>query len=243
MRREKEIENGLRQAADARKLASEFERTIAPFQQFIQADNSTPLRAVQNLMQTAATLRVGTPMQKAQVAAEIIKNFGIDVQTLDNLLAGNMVQQDPVEARIQAALAPVQQLLQQQQSTQTARMEQLHSNVASELETFAQDPQNEFFEDVRQTMADLLDVASAQGKTLDLPTAYKRAILMHDDIAPIVAERELKQRAKQASIPAQRARQRAVSVTGAPSMDTTPAKSSGNMRDDIMRAIEQLEAE
>ncbi|GAG06616.1 unnamed protein product, partial [marine sediment metagenome] len=108
-RREQEISVGLRDSADSRKLASDFKETIAPFQHFIQAENSTPLQAVSNMMRTAAVFRTGTAQQKAQTAASIIKNFGIDIQMLDSMLAGSY-QDDPVQRQIETAVAPYREM-------------------------------------------------------------------------------------------------------------------------------------
>jgi hypothetical protein len=188
------------------------------------------------MMQTAAIFRTGTAQQKAQTAAHIIKNFGVDLPMLDSMLAGSY-QQDPVQAQINEQLAPVHALQKQVQDMQRERMESVDNSASQSIEAFGADPANEFFADVRETMADILDLAAQRGQAMDLSTAYNRAIMMHDDISEVVTQRRLAAEVGKRSEPARRARAKAVSVTGAPAQGETPPK-SGNIRDDILNAID-----
>jgi len=242
-RREREIATGLRDAAQARKFTQDFYDVVSPFAQFIEADRATPLQAVQNLMRTSATLRVGTPMQKAQTAAEIIRNFGVDIAMLDGLLAGQNVNSplDPIMQAVDQRLAPVNQLLQQLRQNQGAQQQQLAQAADTDIETFAADAKNEFFLDVKDTMADLLEIAAKQGKKLDLQTAYNRAILMHDDIAEVVQERSLRSRAEAASAAARNARRKSVSISGAPDRGEAEPNPNASLRDDIESSIARLQ--
>lgn len=235
-RREQEISVGLRDSADSRKLAADFKETIAPFQHFIQAENSTPLQAVSNMMRTAAVFRTGTAQQKAQTAASIIKNFGIDIQMLDGMLAGSY-QEDPVQRQIETAVAPYREMAARVQNMERERNDDINSSASQSIEAFGADPKNEFFHDVRETMADILDLSTQRGQAIDLPTAYNRAIMMHDDIAAIVAQRNVAANISQRKAPAQRARAKAVSVQGAPEIGDDAPKAE-NLRDDIVNAIE-----
>src|SRR5262245_62547457 len=56
-RRENELQHVLQVSSEARKFVDAFERTVSPYQVFIRAENSTPLQAIDNLMQTAALMR------------------------------------------------------------------------------------------------------------------------------------------------------------------------------------------
>jgi hypothetical protein len=235
LRREKEISTTLRDSADDRKLAREFKDTIQPFMQFIEADRSTPIMATKNLMATAAGLRVGTPMQKAQIAADIITQFGVDVQTLDNLLAGRV--QAPMNQELEQRLAPINQFMQEQQNQAQRQYQEMEQSVESELEAFANDPKNEFFSDVKETMGDILDIAAQRGIKMDLQTAYNRAIMEHTEISEILAQRKADGQAAAQAASAQAAKAKAVSVKGA--RDIGKQSSEGvSLRDDIANAFE-----
>ena len=65
-----------------------FEKVISPFQGNIAASGMDPLQATQRLMTIDASLRVGSPQQKAMIVKDIISQFGVDINTLDSVLAG-----------------------------------------------------------------------------------------------------------------------------------------------------------
>jgi hypothetical protein len=243
LRRERDFVRGMTETQAARDFQSEFGKVVAPYANIIAAEGGQPLAVVNNLMATAASLSHGSPMQKAQTAAAIIRNFGVDIQMLDGLLAGqpapNLQQQNSqtaegyINAAVQRALGP---LLQAQQG----RQQEMQQSVDTDIETFAADPKNEFFEDVREDMADILEMAAKRGQKMDLQTAYNRAILMHSEIAPIAQARVLADKTAQASAAAKAARSKAVSVTGAPAKPADAAGRSGSLRDDILDAIDGL---
>jgi hypothetical protein len=188
------------------------------------------------MMRTAAVFRTGTAQQKAQTAASIIKNFGIDIQMLDGMLAGSY-QEDPVQRQIESQMAPYREMAARVQNMERERNDDINSSASQSIEAFGADPKNEFFHDVRETMADILDLSTQRGQAIDLPTAYNRAIMMHDDIAAIVAQRNVAANISQRKAPAQRARAKAVSVQGAPEIGDDAPKAE-NLRDDIVNAIE-----
>ena len=125
-KREREASRALTVSADARRLQQEFSQTIQPYLGFIVAENSTPLKAVDQMMRTAAVLRVGTAQQKVQLVAQTIKQFGVDLEQLDAFLAGQApAAVDPatlVQQQVQQALAPI--LNERRQQTQFAQQRQ-----------------------------------------------------------------------------------------------------------------------
>jgi hypothetical protein len=200
-------------------------------------------------MTTAAALYNGSPQQKVATVAAMINNFGIDLQMLDSYLASGQLPagaagggvppaaaggQDisrMVEMAVSQALAPVLR-------GQQAQTQQMQEQLNNEIDAFANNPENEFFEDVRETMADVLELAAKRGEKVDLPTAYQRAILMHNEIADVVAERNLRKKAEAASAAAAAAKKKAVSITGAPAKE--PAARGNSVRDALVSAIDSL---
>lgn len=217
VRREKETSQTLRQSAQARQLATDFQQTISPFMPLIQSQNSNPLAAVKNLMTTAAGLTVGNQQQKAQIVREIIQNYGIDIATLDQVLAGQPVQpQQGVQQQNQLApppwAAPIFQFMNGVQSQQQQRQAQVIADAETETQTFAQ--KNEFFEDVREEMADIMEMAARRGVIIPLDKAYEKAIALNPDLSSVVAQRKAAAKASTNNI--QKNRNAASSVTGAP---------------------------
>lgn len=219
VRREKETAQTLRQSAQARQLANDFQSVVNPFLPMIQSQGSNPMQAVKNLMTTAAGLTVGTQQQKAQIVREIIQNYGIDIATLDQVLAGQPVQhqggsQQQGPGAPPPWAAPIFQFMNTVQQSRQQREQQVMTEAERETEAFAE--KNEFFEDVREDMADLMTVAAQNGRIISMEDAYKRALALNPEISTIVQQREAAKRATQQQGSIQRNRNAASSISGGP---------------------------
>ena len=219
MRRETEIQNGLRQAAQARHFNDDFNRTVHPFTPMIAASGDSALESVRKLMTTAAGLTIGNPVQKAQLAAGIIKQYGIDISMLDSMLVGEEVQNpeaNQIQQMLQQELAPVRQFMGQIGQQRDGYYQQQEQGMATEIDTFAHDTKNEFFGDVRETMADLMEVSANQGREMDLRTAYDRACMIHPEISSIVSQRQASDSAANTRKAHGKKRYAASSISGSP---------------------------
>lgn len=200
LRREAEITKGLQESASARRFGGEFYNIIKPFEHLIRSSGVTPLQAVDNLVKTAGILQTGTPMQRATTVANICAAYGVDLQLLDQVLAGQAPKEgangngagpDPrLLAAIDARMKPVQDFIKSVEGSRSQADAALRQDVQTEAEAFMQSPEAEFFEDVRQDVADLLDLAANRGRQMTLQEAYKLAVAQHPEISKVVAERE-----------------------------------------------------
>lgn len=230
-RRESEAGRVIQSAAQQRQFVDAFERLMQPYEMFIRAENSNPLAAVDNMMRTAAQLRVGTPAAKVEIVAGIIKNFGIDLQALDSMLAGQapqfaQQQQQPLrDPRVDQLLAQ-----QHQQAQQHAQFEQ--QSITQGLAQFAQG--HEFYGDVANMMADILEVQTRQGIPIDLEKIYQRACQLHDGVGSILQQRAAAQNTSSNRAAVLRAKRAASSVKG----DGSPTGSTVPKNDSVRAAIE-----
>jgi len=191
VKREGDIARGLQQASGHKRVADEYFRTVAPFQQYIQAANSTPAQAITELMTTASQLTAGSPAKKAQVVQNIIAEYGVDISMLDNLLAGEPVPDDPnapLLTAIDERLAPINDFMGQVQHGRQEQAQEVNEEAATELGTF-QESHNEFYDDLREDMADLMEMATNRGRTMSLEQAYNHAANAHPEIGPILKQR------------------------------------------------------
>lgn len=219
LKREKEVNAVLQQTARSRKFEDAFQRTVAPFQSFMAADGKDPLTATRDLMQTAAVLRVGSPQQKAQVVADIVNQFGVDIQTLDGALAGASPgagggpQPGPdIESMIDQRMAPVNQFMQGIQQRAQQSEQALSQSVAEELEAFEQDPANLFFKDVEQDISVLMQVAAERGQTLSLKDAYDKAVRMNPELQGVKDLQQGAQRSQEQTTSLQQKKRAAASI-------------------------------
>lgn len=186
--REQQMMDGMQKNAQMAQRAGQMDQALAPFSQFLNM-NGSPGETIKGLLQTGSGLQLGSPIQKAQVAAKIIKDFGVDIQILDGMLVGQapppeVVQQQSVQQQVQAAL---QQRDQQQQQMAYQQQQQV---AGQSVQQFSSDPKNEFYKDVSSDMADILDMAGNRGQQLSMEDAYERACRLHPEVSKIISSRQ-----------------------------------------------------
>jgi predicted nucleic acid-binding protein len=127
--------------------------------------------------------------------------------------------QDPRFTQLQQQFAPVIDFVNGLRQRQEQVLQETDQTLSQTLEEFASDPANEFFDDVKDDVADILDMAARRKQSLSLQDAYNRAIMLHPTISKIVEQRKLAASLTTQNQAAQRARSAAVSVpsSGAPS--------------------------
>ncbi len=235
VKRERDFSEGIKKYAEGAKRAEMQDQALAPFQQYLQM-NGGPSH-IGELLQMGAMLQMGSPVQKAQLVAQIIQQRGVDVGTLDNMLVGNqpspeVQQQGNVQQAVQEAMAPYQQFIGGLQQQQQQQQQQGQQRVQSEVEAFSTDPGNEFYNDVSGDMAMLMDVAANNGQNMSMQEAYDKACRMNDSISTIMSSR-----ASAAEVAQKRAA--AVSVSGSPSGPRTSAAPT-SLRETLEQAYDSV---
>lgn len=175
-RREAEVHKGFTKQDDERNFGREMQKTVAPYLATIQAEGGNPVLAVQTLLNTAHILRHANPAQKAQHFAQIARQYGVDLRHVAGVLTAPATPPDPIQAAIDARLAPLQQKLAAFEGARTAEQEQAQAQqqavLATEITAFGADPKNTHFEQVKPAMAALLSTGAAN----DLRDAYDKAV-------------------------------------------------------------------
>lgn len=211
IKRERETSRAMTQSADARKFHREFRDAIRPFEGFIAAEKSDPIKATVNMMQTAALLRTGTPTQKANLVSQVIQQYGIDLQMLDGILAGQQPQnrsaEDIIAAEVERRTKPLLDRFTQRDEQIAAELSQ---EVDDDLAAFAKS--HEFYHDLKDTMADLMETNHRRGGNMDLTAAYEAATLLSEPVRRTLEGRKTGQSAQRSHQVAQQARSGAISV-------------------------------
>lgn len=236
-KREKEASRALTMSTNARKFENEFAQAAQPYLGFIAAEGATPLQAAQAMWQNEAVLRMGSPQQKVELIANAIKRYGIDLMALDSTLAGQTPEFNPQANVAQLVSQQVQQALQGMQRQQSQQQQQqMQQDATAELHAFTSDPKNEFFNDVRHIMGDLINGAASRGENMGLREAYDRAILIHEPVRRVIEGRKAVEQARQTNANAQRAKSASRSVT--PSAVAAAGNPNGPADDSIRSALE-----
>jgi hypothetical protein len=191
VKRENDYANGIEKHRQATERVQGMDRALQPYQQYLQMNGGAG-ETIKTLLQTGSSLQMGSPQQKAQVVANLIQQFGVDIKSLDSMLVGEAPsaesqQQSQLEQMFNQRLAPMQQQLQQYQQRDQQQAQQAQGQVAQEVTQFGSD--NEFYNDVRGDMADLLDMAANRNREMSMQEAYNLACNNHPQISKIMAGR------------------------------------------------------
>ncbi|CAB5194578.1 hypothetical protein UFOVP168_11 [uncultured Caudovirales phage] len=244
-RRENEVQRTLQETSEARRYVEAINKVVQPYEMFIRAENSNPLQAIDNMMSTAARLRTGTGPETATLIAQLVNQFGVGrfgkqfIETLDGALAGQTPRVDPTQQAVQQAiqqqLAPVQQFMSQFQQAQASQRERVTQEAYGEVQSFLD--QAEFGEDVREEMADIIELGQRRGRSVTIQEAYQQACMANPEVRAALQSRARQRGAQASSGAVQRAKAAAVSVTGGPALSAPQAPASADIRSAIESAI------
>jgi hypothetical protein len=193
MSREKELNTMLQTTADARKTHDQFGQLSTQYGSVLSDMGNTPMEAVGNLFNTVASLKMGSPIQKAQIMADLIGQFGVDINTLDSALVNEAPSQESqqngqFEQMLQERMKPYEAMLAQQTQQTNYAKKQKSQEALTEVQAFAKTA--EFLNDVKPEMADLIDMAYKRGVNMPLQQAYDIACSSHPEISSMIAERK-----------------------------------------------------
>lgn len=220
-RRENDFHKGVSEFKTHSERARAYDQAIAPFQQHLDRLGVDAPTAIQALMRADVTLRTADPATKAQYFAQLAKEYGIDLGTVQN-----QPQPDP---QTQYLMSQLQQLRQQQETWQNQARQQEQMRAQQELAQFAT-AERPHFDAVRNDMADLLQA----GKASTLQEAYEMAVWMRADTRQSLLDQQRAEAQKKAlaEAQAQKAKSAAVSVKGSSPVSTgVQPGSKGSLRD------------
>ena len=249
VRREREIDDRLRETKNERQFANEVMKTLQPYQAFIKADQVSPMQAIDNMMSTVAMLRTGTADQIAQVLSEVTQKYGIGrfgkefVGKLDSALSGRVPKPEDEQANlfrqeIQKELQPIKEFQQQFTQRQQQQMQQKEQEAYQYLQNFAQE--HEYFQDVAEDISAILEAAQQRGKQITLEQAYDMACNMSPEIKPLIEKKRHAEAAKSQNEVAQKAKRASVGVRGSAPVAGAQQSGGGSIRDDLEFALNQL---
>jgi hypothetical protein len=193
MAREKDMSNMMQTTADARRTHDQFSKLTQQYGSALSGVmGDSPMETVSNLFDTVANLRMGSPIQKAQIVADLIQNFGVDINTLDSAIVGAAPSQqdqqsNEVQRLVAEQMAPFQEMMGQQNAYKHQQEQQRVNSANTEVAEFS--TKAEFLNDVRHDMADLIQMAGSRGQHMTMQDAYDKCCAMNPQIAGVLAER------------------------------------------------------
>lgn len=233
MRRSEEMHRGLETYREKAAIGDNFQKAIAPFMENIQAAGVEPVQAVQALFNADNILRKGSPQQKLQAISQLAREYGIDIQQ-----AAQAPQQafDPVSFRLQQEMEELKRWKEEQNQL---LLSQQQETLNSEINRFAAQPDKEYFQEVRNDMAGLLQAGLAS----DLQDAYEKACYANPTVRnKMLAQQQAKAEAERKAQAAQKAQaaKQASAVNVARKGTLPSAKPIGSMDDTIRETAREL---
>lgn len=183
--RERDLGKTLTETGEARKLAKDFTDTVRPFEGILKEHNITAVDHAKELFTLSHKLHTESPQNKAHIFFQLLQQFQPDAPTLKALLSG---QHAPMTAPPQQPVdidAEVEKRLSQRGEQEQGQL------IENAITAFSSDPKNEFYADVKDTMANIL----AAGLVSDGPIeqlfkeAYDLACQRHPEVSKVLAAR------------------------------------------------------
>lgn len=223
--REEQFHKGIEQYKQDAFQGRSLNKALAPHMEYLNQVGVAPETAISTLIQAEKLLRTSDPQTKTQMFMKLAHDYGVDVNSLTNTYF------DPYKYQLEQQLANQQAML--TQITQSRQMAE-EAQLGQTIEQFAQ--QHEYFDEVRETMADLLD----KGLASDLNDAYSKAVRLNDDVFTRSNHSSgVNNQVQRANNAAKAAKAAAVSVKGSPvgGMKSTEAKSTEEAVRNAMAAL------
>ena len=205
-------------------------QSLERFAPILQQNGVDPAQWINSLGTAHQTLVYGNPEQKLQMFAQLANDYGVD---LNGLTGGQGIS--PQFSMIAQELSQIKNQWQQFQSQQE---QQEQAQLKGEIDVFSKD--KPYFEDVRETMAGLLQNNMAS----DLQTAYDKAIRLHDDIWQKIQSEQVKssQKEQQSKIAAVKAK--AISPkSSSPTANVAIGGKGNNLRDQLASIVDTYSSE
>ncbi len=188
-RREKEHDSLLQENASSRQTYDAFNEISNQYASQIAAEGATPLSAYKGFMEMAATLQSSNQQAKAELITRFMKNYGVDVTMVDDLLVKGQIQ-TPEGSQAPEWAKPIIQDFSTRQQQQYEDRTQANKSLVSETEAFI--ASKEFGKDVRAQMSAVFTMASNNpgAGTPTLEEAYTEACQMNPEVRNIIVGRE-----------------------------------------------------
>lgn len=179
IRREEAAVVGVRRMQEEFAPVRQFTESLAPFLQDAAQNGFDPGQLVRNTLAAERALRSGDINSRFNALLSIADQYGLPLRQALNSAAG---QQILPEAPQQPQLPP--EVARELEESRRWREQQSAQSYEQQISQFAQN--KEFFEDVRGTMADMID----SGLATSLEDAYEKATWAHPEVREVLLQRE-----------------------------------------------------
>ena len=238
-RREGDMLKGLEQYRSYATYGTEVAKAFQPYDAQIKAAGMNQKQVLDTALNSMYVLSTGSPEQRANELLNIARTYGVEldqVSSVNDRLLANEPLVDPVVEQLKQEN---QQILSYLEQSNKEKQQHEIQTYQSELEQFANDPENRYFDDVREEMA--LIFGSSQ-EELTLKEVYDKAVWAN----PVTREKLLAEQReaerRSAAEKAAAAKKTAKTNVAAKGRPLTNAKAEGTLEDTIESTWAQIRA-
>lgn len=224
LKREEDMLKGITQYKSAAEVGQKYDSVVEPYRAILTAENVDPVQMFQSFAANHYLLSRGTPAQKIELAANLIRGYDVDLTGLLNHIAEGpaFTPKDPHVTALERELAEIKGSLTQRA---TSEMEQSRVKIDAEVQAFAADKTahpyfDELIDDISQLMG--------SGVSKSLQDAYDRAVYSN----PATRQKEIDRltAVNQSTVDAAaQARKDKINRSTADSVTTTPKSRNGTI--------------
>jgi transcriptional regulator with XRE-family HTH domain len=231
IKRETDYSKGIQRHAEGAKWAEETRPIFEQWQPYLNQLGTTPHQAFKALIQAEYTLRHGSPQHKQQALAKMAQDYGIPLAQPSETQQADTSSQ-PIYDELNNLRHQILQQQQYQQQQQQRIAQDQEAQMQEMIIEFSQNDAYPHFEEVRESMAQLLQGGVAES----LEEAYNKAAWSNPEIRSSLIQSEEAKRIKNQAGIARSAKSKASSIHGSPSGAETPATAL-SIRDQLQQAM------
>lgn len=240
LKRERDVEQGFAQRQTQAERLNRLDAILAPRSERFRLAGLNEVQAIEALF-AAQDLLERNPVEALLYLG---RQSGVDWRAVFQRLSGapqtapqGGPAYSPDVANLQRQVQALTQTFQQREQQQQEAERQGH---LSEINSFAADPKNLYFENVREAMAGFL----RSGQAATLPEAYEMACWANPQVRPLMqqatAQQQQAEARAQAAQKAAQARQASGSVTGSPIPGAGSGGPAPTLREELARAFDSF---
>lgn len=246
VKREQDIFKGIEQYKSHAQVGQVFDDALKPFVPLFQRFNLNPADAAKRALTAHFNLTLSSPATKVEIAKSLLSDYGISLEMLGIPAEGVEGQPATNPLHVQEIQHLREQLAQVSETTtmmQRRHLEQVHAQVKGDVEKFAADPANLYFNELTDEMEQLI----RSGAATDLPSAYEKAIWLNPavrakEIARLSAQQSASTNAATAAKVSEAKKATAVNVRTQGHPAGSIAEPVGSMDDTLENTLKAIKA-
>lgn len=220
LKREEDMHRGLEEYKGRALVGDRYAEAVKPYAPVLEKMQIDPVEMFQNFAGNHYLLSFGTPQQKLELAANLLQNYNIDIIEVAGVM-GNMPALDPKARALEIENDRLRKAMNERNNTDLSAA---RNRISTEIEAFASDPKNIYFDELSNDIAKLLETGVAS----TLQEAYEKATFANPATRKKEVERLTAER-RASDLVAEKTRKDAIAKSTAADVNTRPNNRDGTI--------------